>query len=45
MIIQNTQLRKVVSLLKGLEQNSTTENEKSIFYFKIYDDHAFLYKS
>ena len=34
MIIENTQLGKVVSILKGLEQNSNTEDEKSIFDFK-----------
>ena len=45
MIIENTQLGKVVSLLKGLERNSNTEDEKSIFLFKIYDHHLFLYKS
>ena len=45
MIIENTQLSKVVSLLKGLERNSNTEYEKSIFDFKIYDHHVFLYKS
>ena len=36
MIIENTQLGKVVSLLKGLERNSNTEDEKSIFDFKIF---------
>ena len=36
MIIENTQLGKVVLLLKGLEQNSNTEDEKSIFDFKIF---------
>ena len=36
MIIENTQLGKVVSLLKGLEQNSNMEDEKSIFDFKIF---------
>ena len=45
MIIENTQLGKVVSLLKELERNSNTEDEKSIFDFKIYDHHVFLYKS
>ena len=33
-IIENTQLGKVVLLLKGLERNSNTEDEKSIFDFK-----------
>ena len=33
-IIENTQLGKVVVLLKGLEQNSNMEDDKSIFYFK-----------
>ena len=51
MKIENTQLGKVVSLLKGSERNSNTEDEKSIFYFKIFraldfytgkhDDHNF----
>ena len=45
MIIENTQVGKVVSLLKGLERNSNTEDEKSIFDFKICDHHVFLYKS
>ena len=45
MIIENTQLGKVVLLLKGLERNSNMEDEKSIFDFKIYDHHVFLYKS
>ena len=36
MIIENTQLGKVVSLLKGLGRNSNTEDEKSIFDFKIF---------
>ena len=36
MIIENTQLGKVVSLLKGLERNSNTEDENSIFDFKIF---------
>ena len=31
MIIENTQLDKVVSTLKGLEQNSNMKDEKSIF--------------
>ena len=34
MINENMQLGKVVSLLKGLEQNSNMEDEKSIFDFK-----------
>ena len=34
MIIENTQLGNVVSLLKGLERNSNTEDEKLIFDFK-----------
>ena len=34
MIIENTQLGKIVLLLKGLERNSNMEDEKSIFYFK-----------
>ena len=34
MIIENTQLDKVVSIRKGLEQNFNTEDEKSIFDFK-----------
>ena len=33
-IIENTQLGKVVSLLKGLERNSNTEDEKLIFDIK-----------
>ena len=41
MIIENTQLGKVVSLLKGLEQNSNTEDEKSIFDFKIFRSLSF----
>ena len=45
MIIENTQLGKVVSLLKGADRNFNTEDEKSIFDFKIYDHHVFLYKS
>ena len=45
MIIENTHLGKVVSLLKGLERNSNTEDEKSIFDFKIYNHHVLLYKS
>ena len=36
MIIENTQLGNVVSLLKGLERNSNMEDEKSIFDFKIF---------
>ena len=44
-IIENTQLGKVVLLLKGLERNSNTEDEKSIFDFKIYNHHVLLYKS
>ena len=36
MIVENTQLGKVVLLLKGLERNSNTEDEKSIFDFKIF---------
>ena len=34
MIIENTQLGKVVSLLKGLERNFYAEDKKSIFYLK-----------
>ena len=34
MIIENTQLGKVDLLLKGLERNSNTEDEKLIFDFK-----------
>ena len=34
MIIENTQLGKVVSLLKGLERHFYDEDEKSIFYLK-----------
>ena len=34
MIIENTQLGKVVSLLKGLERYFYAEDEKLIFYFK-----------
>ena len=34
MINENTQLGKVVSLLKGLERHFYAEDEKSIFYFK-----------
>ena len=34
MIIENTQLGKVVSLLKGLEHHFYNEDEKSIFYLK-----------
>ena len=45
MIIENTQLGKVVSLLKRLERNSNMEDEKLIFDFKIYDHHVFLYKN
>ena len=33
-IIENTQLGKVVSLLKGLEHHFYNENEKSIFNFE-----------
>ena len=36
MIIENTQFGKVVSLPKGLERNSNTEDEKSNFDFKIF---------
>ena len=36
MIIENTQLGKVVLLLKGLERNSNMEDKKSIFDFKIF---------
>ena len=34
MIIEKTQLGKVVSLLKGLERHFYAEDEKSIFDFK-----------
>ena len=34
MIIEKTQLGKVVSLLKGLERHFYAEDEKSIFYLK-----------
>ena len=34
MIIEKTQLGKVVSPLKGLERHFYAENEKLIFYFK-----------
>ena len=34
MIIEMTQLGKVVSLPKGLERHFYAENEKSIFYLK-----------
>ena len=36
MIIENTQLGNVVSLLKGLERNSNTEDGKSNFDLKIF---------
>ena len=41
MIIENTQLGEVVLLLKGLERNSNTEDEKSIFEFKSSESLAF----
>ena len=41
MIIENTQLGKVVSILKGLEQKFNTENEKSIFDLKYSEPLAF----
>ena len=34
MIIEKTQLGKVVSLLKGLERHFYAEDEKSIFHFR-----------
>ena len=34
MIVENTQLGKVVLLLNGSERNSNTEDEKSIIDFK-----------
>ena len=34
MIIEKTQLGKVVSLLKGLERHFYAEDKKSIFYVK-----------
>ena len=34
MIIEKTQLGKVVSLLKGLERHFYAEDEKSIFHFE-----------
>ena len=44
MIIENTQLGKVVLLLKGLERNSNMEDEKSIFDLKIDAHYVFLRK-
>ena len=41
MIIENTQLGKVVLLLKGLERDSNMEDEKSIFDFKYSEPLAF----